>query len=351
MATPTIPQKRLLAAGAVRSEQVWGTAEAMGAGYGILIETDGGVLRNQPYLPAREADTPFVLEGDLGNIEPVDFAPEFTMRYDPGALGTLIAQLFGTAGAPTDLTGAYKHTFQWADENYGEFATFAIERAAKIFEVASAKPYVLDLSIADALLKGKIGLRGNTLINTSTVNTLTQMDALTYKDRGKRIKFSQVTVKMNNQSAGDLWASTALEIADLTVHYERPHDGIHKAGSASIIEPSENGQPIITVTLNFPRMNAINKEYFEYDFVPEVEKKLLIMADGAVITGSNDSYYLQLWFPRMRIINIDYPLDDVIPATITLQSEEAAAAPSGMSYARPYALLVNTRSTDYLATK
>lgn len=349
MATPTIAQRRLLAAGAVKSDAAWGTAKAIAAAGGMLIDSDGGLVRSQAYHPANEADTPFAKEGDLGQIDPVDFAPEFFMRYDPAGIGILIAQLFGTAGEPTDLTGAYKHTFQWADENYGEFATFGIERPGKIFEVPSAKPLSFDLSLADGFLRGSIGLRGNSLINNSSTNTLTQMDALTYKDRGNRIKYSQMTIKMNNQSAGDLWAITALEVSDLTIHYERPHDGLHGAGDASIIEPAENGHPIITVTLTFPRMNAVNKEYFTNDFIAEVEKKLLIMADGAVITGSNDSYYLQLWFPRMRIINCEYTWDEIIPASITLQAEEAAAAPSGMSYARPYVLLVNTTSTDYLA--
>ncbi|MCK4759724.1 MAG: hypothetical protein KAT69_06715, partial [Candidatus Aminicenantes bacterium] len=67
-ATPTIPQRRLLAAGAIKSAQIWGTADAISEG--MLIEGDGGLARTQPYLPAREADTPFVMEGDLGNIEP-----------------------------------------------------------------------------------------------------------------------------------------------------------------------------------------------------------------------------------------------------------------------------------------
>lgn len=348
MAIPTIPQRRLLAAGAKKSAQAWGTAEPLGANYGMLIESDGGLVRNQPYLPAKEADTPFPLEGDLGPIDPVDFAPAFTMRYDPGAIGILIAQLFGTAGDPAAAGNGWRHTFKWATENYGEFATFAVERAAKILEVASAKPYMLDLNIADGFLKGTIGLRGDTLINTSVVNTLTQMDALTYADRARRIKFSDLTAYIThftNVKGPD--ETTAIEISDISMHFERPHDSPHKAGSQSIIEPMENGHPIITVTLTFPRMNTINNPYFA-DFIAETEKKADFWFHGPVLHTSQ-LYEFDFYFPRLRVISVDYPFDEVIPCTMTLQAEEAASAVAGFPSSNlPYIRPVNLRTTDYL---
>jgi len=348
MAIPTIPQKRLLAAGAKKSAQTWGTAEPLGAGYGMDIDTDGGLVRNQAYFPSKGADTPFILEGDLGQIDPVDFAPEFDLRYDPGAIGILLAQLFGTAGAPSAAGNGWRHRPVWADENYGEFCTFAIERAAKIFEVPSAKPYSFDLSVADGFMRGSIGLRGNTLVNDSAVNTLTQMDALSYANRGLRVKFSDLTAYLTYQDnivGPD--ETTAIEISDISMHFERPHDGIHGAGSASIIEPSENGQSIITVTLTFPRMNTINNPYFA-DFIAETEKKADFWFHGPVLQGAQ-LYEFDFYFPRLRVINVEYPFDEVIPCTMTLQAEEAATNPAGFSVSkRPHIMIVNDRTTDYL---
>lgn len=345
--TPAIPQRRLLAAGAKKGNQGWGTAESLGAGFGMLIETDGGLVRTQPYIPAKEADTPFVLEGDLGNIEPVDFAPEFFMRYDPGAIGILLAQLFGTASGPIPAGNGQRHTFKWAEEIYGEFATFAIERANKIFEVPSAKPYSFDLSVADGFLKGSIGLRGNTLINTGTENEAAEMNALDYPDRGRRIKFSDVTVCMTWQ--GDVTPpATPIEISDISMHFERPHDSVYQAGSKSIIEPSENGQSIITVTLTFPRMNTINDKYFA-DFIAETEKKAYFWIHGPVL-HTTQLYEFDFYFPRLRVINVDYPFDEIIPCTMTLQAEEAADFPAGFTVSKlPYVRIVNLRTTDYLA--
>ena len=348
MDAPSIPQKRLLAAGAKRCASAWGTAESLGAGYGMLIESDGGLVRNQSYLPAKEADTPFILEGDLGPIDPVDFSPAFTLRYDPGALGIIIAQLFGTAGAPAAAGNGWSHRPVWADENYGEFCTFAVERASKIFEVPSAKPHMLDLNIADGFLKGTLGLRGNTLINTGCENEAAEMDALTYANRGLRIKFSDITAYLTYQAnvAGPL-ETNAIEISDISMHFERPHDSPHKAGSQLIIEPMENGQSIITVTLTFPRMNTINNPYFA-DFIAETEKKAVFSIHGPVLQGAQD-YEFSFYFPRLRVINVDYPFDDIIPCAMTLQAEEAATDTAGFSISkRPHLIIVNDRTSDYL---
>jgi len=348
MATPTVPLKRLMAFGIIKGA-AWGTALPVGAGYGVLLESDGGLNRTQPYLPANESDTPLAKEGCLGPIDPVSFSPEFTLRYEPDGLGVAMALLFGTAGTPTELTpGVEAHTLQWADENYGNFLTFATERTAKIFEVASAKPMSLDLSVADGLIKGSIGLIGNTLINDSAINTLTQMDALTYTNRGTRVKFTEATVKLNGQTRdGNVAAETALECSDMTIHYERPQDSIHKAGAAPIIEPAENGPPIITLDLQFPRENTTNMAYFATDFVAEVEQKALIHFQGGIITGAY-TYYYDLYFPRLRVLNNPSTYEDVLKNGLQLQAEEAASAPTGMSHSRPYIFLVNTRSTDYL---
>ena len=152
---------------------------------------------------------------------------------------------------------------------------------------------------------------------------------------------------MNDQNAGDVANETALIISDLVVHYERPHDSPHKAGSEFIIEPSENGAPIVTVTLTFPRMSAINNAYFTTDFIAEVEKKMLIDFIGSV-PNVVLPYRFKMFFPRLRIINCEYTWDEVIPASITLQAEKAVSDPTGMSYMIPVLTIDNTRTTDYL---
>jgi len=345
MGAPAIAQKRLLAAGAIQSGQSWGTAETITQALGgMLIDSDGGLARSQVYHPANEADTPLAEEGDLGSIDPIDFTPEFFLRYDPGAIGILLALLWGTAGNPVAAGNGWRHSFLWAEENYGLFSTFAIERREKVFEVPSAKSLSFDLSIADGFVRGSLGLRGNTLINTGQVNT--DLDSLTYANRGLRVKFSDLQAYLTYQTnLSNPDQTTAIEISDISMHFERPHDGLHGAGSASIIEPSENGQPVMTMSLTFPRMNTINDPYFA-DFIAETEKKACMWFRGPVL-HTTQNYEFDFYFPRLRVINVDYPLDEIIPCTMTLQVEKAASYTGFMS-AYPYIRPVNLRTTSYL---
>jgi hypothetical protein len=347
MPTPTNPLKRLLAAGAKRGS-AWGTAVALGAGDGMLIESDGGMERKQAYIPDKDLDAPFVQDGDLGPVEAVDFAPAFTMRYSPGALGTLIAQFMGTAGAPSTLGAtSKKHTFQMADSIEGKFSTVVCERPGKIYEVASAKPYKLSFSIADSKLKGTIGLRGNTLIDNSAVNGATQIDALTYADRGNRVMFKHLAVKINAQTGADVAAETALELKGLAVDMERPIDAEIAAGASSILEPEDGPQPTAKIKLEFARSNTVNRAFFA-TFRGETEQKLLLLFTGDLIETTY-YYSFALYFPRVRVISYQCPIGDVIGASIEMVAEEAAAAPTGMTDPRPYIELVNLRATDYLA--
>ena len=347
MTTPNIPLKRLMAAGAKKGA-TWGTAVAVGASDGLLLESDGGPERKQPYLPAKELDTPFVETGDLGAVEPVDFSPSFTMRYNPGAIGTLLAQLFGTAGTPKQqgTTSAYKHTIKWADSNSGHFSTFVVERPGKILEVPSAKPYKFSFSVEEGLLKGSIGLRGNNLIDNSLVNQATQVDALTYADRKNRISFKQISVKMNDQAGGDLATETALELANISGDLERSSDAKIVGGSPTIIEPLDGPHPTGTLKLEFARANATNQAFFS-KFTGETLQKLSISFLGAVIETTYH-FELRFVFPQARIINYSAPLDDTIPVTLDLAIEAAGTNPTGMDDCRPYLEWVNTRATDYL---
>ena len=355
MATPTSPQTRLHARGFKKSAQTWGTAEALGATDEVLLNGNSGLQPPTfPILPTKESDQAFVKDADFGNQDPVEIAAPIDWRYEMGAAGRILAMIFGTAGEPEDLTGAYKHTLQWKTDISALFGTWAEERAGKIFESASVKPYKAEFSFTDALLKAVLSMRGDSCINTSAVNTLTQMDALTVPAEpflNTRLRFKQGSVKMNTQAGADVASETALQINDFTISYERPIDGgIHAVGSEKIIEPFEEGQSghdLISVKLNFPRMNTINAAFFA-SFLAETEQKMLIKFTGALITGA--LYYdMAFYFPRLRMKNPTYDAEEIVSGGLELIAEEAAAAPTGMTYDLPYIEIVNVQTTDYLA--
>jgi len=173
------------------------------------------------------------------------------------------------------------------------------------------------------------------------------MDALTYANRGLKVKLSHLLAYLTYQTnASNPDQTTAIEISDFSLHFERPHDGIHGAGGASIIEPAENDVPPNTMSLTFPRMNAINDPYFA-DFIAETEKKACMWFHGPVLQGAQ-LYEFDFYFPRLRVINVEYPNDPIIPCTMTLAIERAMSY-SGFIGEYPYIRPVNNRTTDYLS--
>ncbi len=348
MATPTSPEKRLFALGAAKAS-TWGTAVALEAGKGILYLGTSGFSPTRPTYLADEADSPVRMSGDLGAYNGVEFSIDFDMRYDPGALGVLIALLFGTAGTPTQQGGssAYKHTLQWADTTSGLFATLAKELPGKIYEIPSAKITGLTFNIADGLLKGTIRGLGNKVIDDSTVNTPTQMDALTYADRYNRVRFVEGKFYMNTEGGAALGESDLLTINDLTLEFNRPHDSVVPAGSDSIIEPVQNGFPEFRIVIGFPRFSSQNYGFLS-TFNSETTLKAKVEFTGNIIE-STYNYKLTLYFPRLRIAEFTPKEEEVIANGLELIGLEAAANPAGMSYKRPYVEIVNKQSTDYLA--
>ena len=349
MATPATPQKRLMAYGAKKGA-VWGTEVALGATFGLLTTGIGSPAPNRPYIPIKEADTPFVLTGLLGQEAPVPLAVATNLRYEPTAWGTLAALFFGTAGAPVQqaATIAYLHTLAWLDSISGKFATIACERPSKIFSIPSAKPHTLTMSWADGLFKAVMMLTGNKVIDSSAVNTFTQMDAITYNDRFNLISTEQSTIKMNATGGADVAGETALVAKSVEVSYQRPMDTEHVGGELTQIEPLQNDYPIVTVKIGFPRMSAINNLYMA-DFIAGTMKKVLISSTGVIIVGAYN-YYQKLFFPNMRITKVEYQDDaEIIPASVELIAEDIAAAPTGMTLTKPYITLMNKKTTDYLA--
>lgn len=351
MGTPTGPERRFLAAGAKKAS-VWRTAVALGAGCGLNCKAITGFVPSRDLIVAEEVDNPLAKAGALNVYKSPEFTVVSDMLYSPGALGTLIAMLFGTAGTPTTLdTSARKHTFQWADSNDGLFGTVAVEFPSKIYECPSAKPieWVLK-SASGGLVQSELKLKGNKIIDDSSVNTATEMDALTYDERANYVKFEVQSVKMNDESGGNLSSESPLEVVSVEVSYKRQgYDSVNVSGYDDIKEPKEGGYPDIRVKLKFPHMDSVNAGYLA-KALAETTQKMMISYVSTVLAGASTEYYsMKLYFPRLRMLCPEPSWEEIVSLGVELVAEEADTAPTGMSYKRPYVELVNKRTTDYLA--
>jgi len=349
MATPDKPSNRFFCAGTKRGT-TWGTAVALGALNGILMLGDSGMKRNQEYEQYPAVDQIIPKDGLLGINKAVELSPPLNMQYELGPAGGWLAAIFGTAGAPAQqgATAAYKHIFQYADE-VTHFFTCAEERPGKIWEVASAMPYKLNIKPSGAQITLGIGLRGNNMIDDSAVNGATQMDAITYVDRAHFLHMSHGKFLMNAQADGALADPTnAVEISDFEINMERSIDEVHVLGSANIALPREGAIPKNTLKITLARASAANLAYFTTWNAMTAQKAKLYFT-GDLISGAY-YYSVALYLPRLRLVSApEVKLDGIIKNELMFVMEEAASAPTGMSYARKYMEIINLQTTDYLA--
>lgn len=350
MATPTGARSGLYAV-AFKKAATWGTAVALGAGNGILRRLgDSGLRRNQKYEPYPAVDQIMNQGGSLGQIDPSEITPPYDLQYEMGAWGTALAMFFGTAGAPTQQSGTagYKHVFQWADA-VSLFGTYAEERPGKIWEVPSAMPYKLNLKSSGSKIDAALTLRGNLAKDDSSTNGATQMDAVTYASRSGFVRFIEGKFLMNTQAGAGLADPTdKLDVSAFDVSLERPIDAVHVLGSDNIVLPVEDGAPKNQLKITLPRGTSANLAYMT-NFTAGTTMKASLVFTGALISGAV-YYVFGVYFPRLVFAGPpDAKLEGVIKNDLIFDIEEAAAAPTGMSYARPYLEVINLQTTDYLA--
>ncbi|HUV39029.1 MAG TPA: hypothetical protein VMY39_05415 [Planctomycetota bacterium] len=287
------------------------------------------------------AATEFALHWSTGTNKLVDIS---TMcGYSDAADDTGAA----TYTADTVAVGsAYVHTFEWADEASPAF-TFATMRPGAIWAVPAAIPTKLAFSIGDGLLRGAITLRGNNLIADSTTNEEAEMEALTPEAEADLgfVNFQEGVLRMNAQAGDALDDGDIVETSDFGADFERITDAKQVMGGSQIAKPVE-GNFNIGLKLRFPRADAANTAYLA-DFIAISAMKLTAVFTGNIIVGTH-AHGLAIYFPRLKFkAPPEVKLADIMDAGAEFIAEEAAAAPSGMSYVRPYITITNTRAAAY----
>jgi len=301
-----------------------------------------------PGLLDEGAASAFESDMDQGDYSPVDFGLDFDLRYE--GLGPIIAQIMGTAGVPAqqDTTDAYLHTLQLKNTISGLFGTYVTQKHDKIHVVPSAKPYKATITLSGGLVKVSVAMRGDKIIDDSAI--VTGVDSVTFADKHNRALARQGIYRMNAQDGAALADGDKVKIKNAIIEIERTSlSSDYESESRSIIEPLEGDKPQIKVTLEFNRMDDVNKLYFA-NFKAETEKKMDIVFTGALIEDTY-YYYHKFQFPRLKIEDIEYADANLIPAKIVLRGLEADAAPTGMDgVTKPVQWdVMNKRTTDMLA--
>jgi hypothetical protein len=354
MATPTTAEARLYSVGYKKGSS-WGTEVALDAASELLVLKDGDLATTlkQDMLQLKESNNTFLRSIVAGAITGCDVTPELYVRYEMGALGTIMAQELGTAGAPATSSALHLHTFQWATSTAGLFGTYAAEYPGKIFSVPSAKPYKFVIGLEDGILKATPTLRGSSVIDNSAVNGATQMDALTGVDQGPLVKFSENTKcwLATHDHADAMAATEAVAISGFEITYQRGLESSKpQNGAASLAESGEEDFPDIRVKLDLV-FDANNSLFFD-DFQDGTAWQLILEFTGPHLGVTGEHGVLGFYFPKLLVAAVpDTKKAGMVKTTVEfIAVTSEVALPVGMTtYHVPYVLLTNERSTDYLA--
>lgn len=336
---------------ALKKAAAWHTPVACGAGDGLLILSDGIKVAIPTELDD-SAGQEWITQADAG-VKDIKGAVTAYMRYE--GFDVALALIMGVAGVPS-LAGAalaYSNTYSLASNITGLFATMAQKKLAnKVWEFTSLKLHGFKLS-AEMNKPVKLTLDGiaDTLDRTSATNDITSMAAVTMPDRENRIIMNKDTVvRINDQDGAALGAGDELYPSSIEFSFNRPMDAEPVAGQDGVDEPADNGFPIATLTMKFPRYNTANDAFFD-DWDAFTSKKMDITFQGKLIEAGQ-YYQFKIPFPHVKVDNPEAPVSGPgkIPFSLSFQILAATAAPTGMTHTTPFQIeVVNKCTTDPLA--
>lgn len=319
----------------------WGTsaasATAVGAGDGHYVMDDIGAILSMQQSKDDSASQNFIGSVQVANAEQVQVTIPVLMHYHDSWMNVLYALAFGTGStSPTQIgaTTAYTNTFEPSTQKNGLYATIVQDKSVDIFEIPGAKCTGLVIATGEmGRMEARFTFIGDLVKDDSTVNTSTQISALTYPTQGLRVFLDDAVIRVNAQSGGALSAGNALDVTALTFNFSQPLDVKHVAGQTTIIEPEENDFPEITVELTGARYESSgNWNALFAGHRANTAYKMDITFTGASLATTN--YGVLFQFPNMivRPVNFNVPggAGQITPSA-TFEALSTTSAPTGMT--------------------
>jgi len=320
----------------IATTTAWGTATAVGAGDGVWVTDDLKVQLKMQVDEDDSAGQDFITSMQVANNEAVKAEVPTFLHYNDAFQNVLWALACGTGGtAPSQVgtTTGYTNTFEPATNKTGLFATIVTDKVQYIEEVPSAKCTGWELSFGD---NGRAEITwmfvGNKAKVDSSINTATQVSALTFPTQGMRAFFKQAVFRVNLASGGALATTDALTITDLKISYQQPMDALFVAGLDYIIQPEDDKYPEISVEWTFARLDSASDDYIAYHRDNTAVKADLTLTGPTGAGAGNYSILMQ--FPRLIVTEAPVVFkkgaENVAPS-VKAMAYKASSAPTGMT--------------------
>jgi len=318
----------------------WGTssavATAVGAGDGHYVRDDMNIQLAVNRSRDDSAGQNFIGSVQAATTKAIEASIPMFLHYNDIFQNILWALTLGTGGtAPNRIavTTAYTNTFEPATNKTGKYATIVRDKSQYVSEVPGAKFTGFEISVGE---NGRMHVDwkfiGDTEKNTSTINTSTQINALTFPTLGLRAFFDDCVLRLNSQSGGALGAGDAMKFTSMKVTFGQPLDTKYVGGQLTVIEPEERDFPDIKVELTFARFDSTSDDFFDAHRDGTKYKADITFTGTAIDATSNYGLLLQLPNCDIAVFNAKVPggAGQVEPK-IVLTGLSTTAAPTGMS--------------------
>jgi hypothetical protein len=316
----------------------WSTAAiatAVGAGDGHYLRDDVQI-QHKPQIGKEDVATQtYIGMVQVGNFEAIQAQLPMYLHYHDAWQNVLWALALGTGQtAPTQIgvTTAYNNTFEPATSRSNLWATIVRDKSVYVSEVTGAVLNGFELRVGEM---GRMEIdwlfTGNNEVEDSTINTSTQIAALTFPTLGRRFFFKDAVIRVNSQAGGALSASDAIPFTTFKLRVEQPVDVKFVGGQQTCIQPLDNGFPKIAIDLTFARFNSTSQGFFS-TMKAGTRYKADIVFTGPAIDATS-SYGLKFQFPHLAVMSLVSPLPNVAQGEpkITLEGLGTSAAPTGMT--------------------
>jgi len=314
----------------------------------LTFGTDAGKLKITADFKGNNLIDNSGVVGSMASVNPPD-------KHNRIFFHQAVLRMNASANVMFDVTATNKHIDfkENGDEltatlDLGSYTSTALcTEIKKQLEEAGAFTYTITYSTSTHKFTIAASSTFSLLWNTGTHKATDISDLCGYSDAADDT--GSASYVADNVSGSAFADGDKIKVKSLTIEIERtPEGGAHESGELTIIETLEEGKATVKITLEFNRMDDVNKAYFA-DWVAGNEKKLDIVFTGAEIASPYD-YYFKFELPRLVIEDVDYPDENIIPAKIVLRGLEADAAPYGMTgITKPVRLsIMNKRTNDML---
>lgn len=322
----------------------WGTgaadATAVGVGDGLYV-TD--IIQMPPSMQYSEDDSAgqnFIGSVQVANSNDVAASIPIYLHFLDSFINPLWALAFGTGDTTPDALAAstaYSCTFEPSTNKTGLYATLVQDlthTAALVQEVPGLKVTGFKITTeAMGRLKVAFPFIGDTVKVDSTINTATQVTALTFPTQGLRAYLDDAKFRINAQGGGALAAADEYIISNLTVTFDQPMDVRHVGGQTTIIEPEETGFPSVTIEAEFGRMDGDSDDFLAGHKAGTLYKADLDIVGPAIGTLAT-TYELMFQFPNLFVSAYNpgnaSGAGQVIPSA-TFKALSTTTAPTGMT--------------------